>query len=443
MDIVCKPNDNMCSIFLEVIHSINMTDKHSIISDEVIVANSDYHIAHDRISSESLRVIEQLQDAGFQAYLVGGCVRDLLLDKTPKDFDVATDALPEDIKSLFPNCRLIGRRFRLAHVFFGRHIIEVATFRAQAEEETESQHTSEEGLIVRDNIYGTLEEDVWRRDFTINALYYDPNHSRLIDYAQGLADLKAKILRIMGQPENRYREDPVRMLRAIRFAAKLDFSIEDDSQHHIKQLQHLLGYVSPARLYDEVLKMFHYGQAFATFELLKEYKLLEWLFPQTIDCFKEADFNTEILLGHMLKNTDERVLIDKPVTPAFLFIVFLWHPMHLLLQSKKLSNQRFVDAFDEATQQVLQHQRQHTVIPKRFLHMILDVWWMQSQLENRERFHPRRLMSHPKFRAAYDFLVLRARIGEASQDLADWWTDFQKVEHEQQEEMLALICKEP
>ena len=372
-------------------------------------------------------MLYKLKDSGYQAHLVGGGVRDLLLGREPKDFDVATDATPEQVKEVFRNCRLIGRRFRLAHVHFGREIIEVATFRA-AHFQVEPDHQSDEGMILRDNVYGTIEEDALRRDFTINALYYNIQDFSVIDYAGGVADLDAGVLRLMGDAETRYREDPVRMLRAVRFAAKLGFLIERKTEAPIWEIADLLQGVPAARLFEEVLKLFMGGTAVASFEKLRHYDLFSQLFPDTEQALSEQEEefpHTLVLQG--LANTDERIRQGKPVTPAFLFAVLLWEPVRL--RSNQLREEEGMapyPAFQQAAGEVLDRQLQRVSLPKRFSVPMREIWALQSRFEHTKGKRPERFAGHPRFRAAYDFMLLRAQAGEASQELADWWTEFQQ-----------------
>jgi poly(A) polymerase len=372
--------------------------------------------------------LRRLQKAGYQAHLVGGGVRDLLLGREPKDFDVATDASPEEVRDTFRNCRLIGRRFRLAHVHFGRDIIEVATFRGSHNGEDSIAAQSDQGMILRDNVFGTIEEDALRRDFTVNALYYNLKDFSVIDYVGGVEDLQAGLLRLIGDPETRFREDPVRLLRAIRFAAKLGFNIHKDSEAPIFQLGDLLDEVPAARLFEEVLKLFLGGVAVHTFEKLRHYDLFRHLFPSTDKSLEieEQQFPIQFVLQG-LKNTDTRIREDKPVTPAFLFAVLLWEPVRQRAQQAMergvIPQQAMFDAADE----VISEQVQKIAIPRRFSSQMKEIWSMQSRLEkSRSGKRARRLLENPRFRAAYDFLLLRAAASEADQQLADWWTRYQE-----------------
>jgi len=397
----------------------------------VIIPRPGHCISRASISPSALKVLYRLKNAGFQSFLVGGGVRDLLLGREPKDFDVGTNATPDEVRGLFRNCRLIGRRFRLAHVRYGREVIEVATFRARHEEQqTDDDHSShsDEGRLLRDNVYGTLEDDVWRRDFTVNALYYDINDFSVVDYVNGLEDLQAGVLRVIGDPETRYREDPVRMLRAVRFAAKLGFRIHPDSEAMMHRFGHLLEDIPPARLFEEVLKLFLGGCAVATFELLRHYDLFRYLFPLTDEALshEEKGFPMTLVL-RALENTDQRLAEGKPVTPAFLFAALLWEPMRLQMQAFLDDGSTPLEAAQVAGNQVAAEQVQVTSLPKRFSYPMREIWMLQTRFERRRGKAPHRLLEHPRFRAAYDFMLLRSEVGEAPEELAGWWTDFQAV----------------
>jgi len=363
-------------------------------------------------------------------------VRDLLLGREPKDFDVATDAHPEKVASLFRNSRIIGRRFKLVHVRFGREVIEVATFRGEHESE-EGNNQDADGMILRDNVYGTLEQDAWRRDFTVNSLYYNIKDFSVLDYTSGLGDLEAGVLRVIGDAEKRYIEDPVRMLRAIRFAAKLGFRIHEDSEKPLAELGDRLEGVPPARLFDEVLKLFLSGNAVATYELLRHYDLFRFLFPMTDACLSEEENNfphTMLLRG--LENTDARISQEKPVTPAFLFAVLLWEPVHsrvMRLQGEGLSE---IQALQLAGEEVIALQALHISIPKRFSLQTREIWTFQARLKRRNGKRALRLMEMPRFRAAYDFLLLRVEAGEEElRSLFDWWTEYQVSDEERRGSM--------
>jgi len=405
-----------------------------------IIPRPEHSISRASISSSALKVLYRLKEAGFQSFLVGGGVRDLLLGREPKDFDVATNATPDEIRHLFKNCRLIGRRFRLAHVRFGREIIEVATFRGrhngQSHDDSDSAH-SEQGRILRDNVYGGIEDDAWRRDFTVNALYYDIKDFSVVDYVGGLEDLETGTLRLIGDPEQRYREDAVRMLRAVRFAAKLGFRIHPDSEAAIRKLDYLLEDIPSARLFEEVMKLFLGGCAVTTFELLRHYDLFRRLFPMTEEALshEEQGFPITFVL-RALENTDQRLAEDKPVTPAFLYAALLWEPIRLRTQALLDQGLTALEATQLAGNQITAEQIQATSLPKRFSFPMREIWMLQSRLERRRGKAPYRMLEHPRFRAAYDFLLLRSETGEAASELADWWTNFQTLNTGERDKMV-------
>ena len=327
-------------------------------------------------SVNALKVVKRLTSEGFEAYLVGGCVRDLMLGKSPKDYDVATNAHPEEVKDLFRNSRLIGRRFKIVHVRYGREIIEVTTFRAPHSELENEEQSSDSGQLLTDNIYGDFEEDVYRRDFTMNALYYDADLRHVEDLVEGTADIEAKKIRLIGDPEKRFREDPVRMLRAIRFRAKLGFDIEPKTAKPIKKFGFLLGNIPPARLFEEVLKLFLSGHAEKSFDALMEYDLFGWLFPDSQQCFDNPKAAELIRLA--LQSTDRRIANDQPVTPAFIFAALLWYPF--INEREKLIEDGMpaMPAFHEASGNVLTRQQHVTSIPKRFSGPMRDIWQIQG-----------------------------------------------------------------
>ncbi len=358
-------------------------------------------------------------------------MRDLLLGREPKDFDIATDAHPEDVKKVFRNCRLVGRRFRLAHVHFGREVIEVATFRGIQQASESGEHETENGMLLRDNVYGTIEEDALRRDFTVNALYYNIEDFSVVDYAAGMDDLNSGVLRLLGNPEQRYREDPVRMLRAVRFATKLGFSINTACEEPIFSMGKLLDDIPSARLFEEVLKLFMHGTALQAFEKLRHYDLFGRLFPDTEECLSHEEHQFPItFVANGLKNTDARVSQDKPVTPAFLFAVLLWEPVRKLAEQIQATGESPYPAMQQAASEVLAEQVKMVAIPKRFSLQMRDIWCMQHRFEFRQGKRPHRLLTHPRFRAGYDFMLLRAESGEAEPELAKWWTDFQELKEE-------------
>ncbi len=391
-----------------------------------VYARSEHNISRAQISDEALKVLYRLRKADYQAFLVGGCVRDLLLGREPKDFDVVTDAHPEEIRGVFRNCRLIGRRFRLAHVHFGDKIVEVATFRALNNEDGEGdREEGRDGRLLRDNIYGSIEEDAWRRDFTVNALYYDIDNFSVVDYVGGMSDHQAGILRLIGDPEQRYREDPVRMLRAIRFAVKLGFSIHPSCAEPIHSLAPLLQGIPSARLFDEVIKLLLSGYSVQTFEELRRYGLFGLLFPETEECLgNEPEGFPLVFLSKALERTDERFQSHQGIAPFFLFACLLWEPVRLLAAAKIEAGENEIFAFQEAASEVLDRQVRSVTIPRSISLTMREVWMLQPRLERITGTRPFKLLAHPRFRAAYDFLVLRTETGEADPGLAEWWTYF-------------------
>jgi poly(A) polymerase len=493
-----------------------------------IIPRADHTISRSHISPNALRVLYKLRDAGFMAFLVGGCVRDLLIGLEPKDFDVATDALPEQVKRLFRNCRLVGRRFRLAHVFFGRDIIEVATFRAasapsQGEEplpdadpedgeaaelddpqllEAESldgpvlgaaslddgasrdagargrvdnggrvdgptgsagrsgrgasnydrtfptadpdtdtdvlaeRMFDETGRILRDNVYGTIDADVWRRDFTANSLYYNIADFSVWDYCGGVEDVRARKLKLIGDPETRFREDPVRMLRAARFEAKLGFTIDPATAEPIGRLRDLLGGVPPARLFDETLKLFLGGHGERSFEVLRRRGLLAALLP-TVDAYLTAHPGSlvEKLLAQGLRNTDDRVQADKPVTPTFLFALLLYGPIAGIIEATPPERWHELGTILDACDLAARQAQTNVAIPKRFSLGVREMFGLQPRLEHPRGRRALRVLEHPRFRAAYDLLLLRAQYGLASDEMVQWWTRIQEVSAEERGQM--------
>ena len=399
------------------------------------IPRAQHSVSRKNISKNAVKVLYQLHQSGYQAFLVGGGIRDLLLGLKPKDFDVATNASPEQVRQVFRNCRLIGRRFLLAHVHFGQEIIEVATFRKQHDESGDG--VIENGCIIRDNVYGTIDEDACRRDFTINALYYDISNFSLLDYADGMADLQAKIIRLIGNPVERYQEDPVRMLRAVRLAAKLGFEIEPETAKAIHQFNHLLENTHAARLYEEVLKMFLGGYAYPSFVKLREFGLFKRLFPQTEACLDDPI--ALALVEQALKNTDERVAADKSVTPAFLLAALLWFPILRLIpeyRDKGLSEQ---DCLVSAIDKVIDRQIQRISIPRRVTILSHEIWLLQPRLTRPKTKRSLRIMTHQRFRAGYDFLYLRAQAGENVADSAQWWTQVQTMDEAQREQFFDTV----
>lgn len=388
-----------------------------------------------------MKVLNRLKQAGFQAYLVGGCVRDLLLGREPKDFDVVTDARPEQIKSVFRNCRLIGRRFRLAHIYFGRNVIEVATFRGA---DSNGDRVVENGRLLRDNVYGTLEEDVWRRDFSVNALYYNADDFSVVDFVGGMNDHAKGVLRLIGDPEQRIREDPVRMLRAIRFSTKLGFTIDPKCDHLIKSLSGLLKEIPPARLYDECLKLFLTGYAVVTFELLRKYHLFERLFPETEKCLaREKDGFPLIFLAKALENADIRIGQEKSVTAYFLLAAFLWEPVRARVEDQIKSGLNEFIAIQQAAGEVIRLQSRTTCLPRRVAMPIREIWILQPRFKSRSGERALKLLAHPRFRAAYDFLVLRAATGDVDASVPEWWDHLQRLDEDGQKNFLRSSNRRP
>lgn len=419
-----------------------------------VIERDAHNISRRDISPNALKVLYRLNDAGYHAFLVGGGVRDLLLGGTPKDFDISTNATPEEIKQLFRNAMIIGRRFKIIHVRFGREIIEVTTFRAPHEPENEfkgkttnrsikgldSAHSSA-GLILRDNVYGNINEDALRRDFTANALYYTTDGFRLIDFANGLHDIENRLLRMIGDPATRYREDPVRLLRAVRFAVKLDFDIEKNTRAPMNELAHLLESISSARLFDETLKLFTGGEAEKTFALLRQFKIGQILFPATLASTKDPESPESKLLRLAMRNTDRRLAQGKSVTPAFLYAAILWPPLQQSLRRNTERKLLSIAEQQEAANHVILQQIKVTAIPKRFSIATREIWEQQIRLQTRTRRAAETVFAHPRFRAAYDFLLLREEAGEDLDNIGQWWTDFQLVDKNQQEQMLAALGK--
>jgi poly(A) polymerase len=463
-----------------------------------IIPRAEHPISRRQISPNALRVLYRLREGGHQAFLVGGCLRDLMLGVVPKDFDVATSARPEEVKRLFRNCRLIGRRFRLAHVFFGHEIIEVATFRAASaplpgeeteddpdillevgasednpeteaeedaareldasrdEDEDEDEEDSpaagrvdaprgdrlldEGGRILRDNTYGTIEEDVWRRDFACNALYYNIDDFSLWDYVGAVEDIQARRLRLIGDPGQRYREDPVRMLRAARFEAKLGFTLDADTEAPVAQLRDLLTEVPAARLFDETLKLFLTGHGVRSLEVLRRRGLLGVLYPVVERALAEnPGSDVEKLLVAGLANTDERVQAGKSVTPTFLFTLLLYGPIAAYIGRQPREKWSDVGTILDGCDVALRETQKRVTIPKRFSLGVRDMFALQPQLEQPRSRRVLRLIEQPRFRAAFDLLLLRAQVGMASQQLVDWWAALQAADPETRMQMVLAL----
>jgi len=388
-------------------------------------------VRRSQVSSGARMVARKLQEAGFKAFIVGGAVRDLMLGIEPKDFDLATDATPEQVKPLFRRAFVIGRRFRLVHVHAGPEVLEVSTFRAA---QTGDDATDEHGRLISDNVYGSQAEDAARRDFTINALYFDPETEEVWDYVGGVSDIRARRLKLIGPPVTRYREDPVRMLRAVRLAAKLGVAIEKKTAAPIPKLAALMQNVPPARLFEEMLKLLLSGHAAETLRSLRAHGLSHGLLP-LLDVILEQPLGTRFIEA-ALANTDARVRADKGVSPAFLFATLLWHEVLVTWTAAKTRGEKPLPALFTAMDRVLEAQAKRIAIPRRFEATIKEIWSLQPRFEQRAGGRPYKLLEHPRFRAAYDFLALRGESGEVPADLVDWWTRFQDVDPAQREAML-------
>ena len=399
--------------------------------EPAVIPVSNHGITRDRLSSGSRRVCETLQAKGFKAFVVGGAVRDLLIGADPKDFDVATDATPEEVRRAFRRSRIIGRRFQIVHVMMGHETIEVTTFRGQLDANTKKD---EHGRVLHDNVFGTQAEDAARRDFTANALYYDPATEAIIDYHHGVGDLKAKTLRMIGEPKTRYREDPVRMLRAVRLAAKLGLQIDPDAKRPIREMTSLLENVPPARLFDEMLKLLTSGHAVKCLRQLRDEGLHHGLLP-LLDVILEQPLGEKFVML-ALANTDERIRKGKSSSPGFLFATLLWHEVLMHWDKLKANGELKIPALYQAMDHVLDVQAEKLAITRRIVGDIKEIWSLQPRFEQRAGKRPYALLEQPRFRAAYDFLVLRAQAGEIEMEIADWWTRFQRVDFEQRGEML-------
>ena len=406
---------------------VSMTDPTSLPTAPRTISRDQHAISRKDISPSALRVLYRLHEAGYGAYLVGGAVRDLLLGEHPKDFDIATDATPEQVKHLFRNCRLIGRRFRLAHVVYGREIIEVATFRANIDDGSGDREQDQEGRVLRDNVYGTIEDDAERRDFTANALYYAISDFSVRDYVGGFEDVNNRVMKLIGDPETRYREDPVRMLRAVRLAAKLRFRIDAASADPIPKLASLLQEASAARLFEECLKLFLSGHAEASFLGLEAHGLLAGLLPETAVALasnRSGALRRMLLEG--LRATDARIAADEPVSPAFLFALLLWPAYCRTLAMLQAQGVHVAEAERRAADRVTLHQLTTVALPRRFSLPMQEIWLLQSRFTQRQRKRVVRLLAHPRFRAAYDFLLLRQSASDSHADDIAFWDEAQR-----------------
>lgn len=420
----------------------------------IIIPRSHHSLSRQDLSQNAVKVLYRLNKAGYDAYLVGGCIRDHIIGAKTKDFDVVTNATPEEVHATFSNSRLIGRRFKLVHVTFGREIIEVSTFRANsAQEDAEStpqtslkgksSARSTHGIVLRDNVYGSIEEDAERRDFTFNALYYNLKDFSIHDYCGGLKDIEDKKIRIIGNPRQRYKEDPVRMLRAIRFAGKLGFEIEASTAAPIKEMAYLLDHIPPARLFEEVLKLLGSGNGIETFALLRQHGLFRYLFPDTEALLKSGwqrnDIKPETFILQGLKNTDDRIQNDKTTAPYFLYAVLLWPSVVLRHEEFEAQGMPTTPALHQAANMVLDNQVASTAIPRRFSTPMREIWDMQFRLPKRYGKRAFLLLDHPRFRAGFDFLLMREQSGTELDNLGAWWEEFQFATESRQRELIKSI----
>jgi len=393
---------------------------------------SEHGVSRDGISYGARKVTEGLQAAGYSAFVVGGAVRDLLLERHPKDFDVATNATPEEVRRVFRRSRIIGRRFRLVHVMFGEETVEVSTFRRMVD--AEEAETDEHGRLLRDNEFGDQEQDAARRDFTANALFYDPETQEIFDYHNGYADIRANTLRMIGDPAVRYREDPVRMLRAVRLSSKLGMKLDRGTAAPIGGMKNLLDNVPEARLLDEMLKMLLSGHSVEGVKKLRAMGLHQGLLPM-LDVILEHSLGEKFIML-ALQNTDRRIREDKPTSPGFLFAALLWHEVLAAWERRKQAGERPAPALHEAMDEVLDRQRERLAIPRRYDAVMKEIWLVQPRFEQRSGQRPYRLLELPRFRAAYDFLLLRCESGEVDAEIGLWWDEFQDASEERRAEML-------
>ena len=408
--------------------AINNTDS----SAAKRIAAKQHKINKNLISSAALKTCEGLQNAGFEAFIVGGAVRDLLMNYKPKDFDIATNATPEEVYKIFRRSRIIGKRFRLVHVLWGNETIEVSTFRGHHDNEGDGQ-TSDSGRIIRDNIFGSLEDDAVRRDFTANALYYNAKTEEVLDFHNGVADLKNNLLRMIGDPTTRYKEDPVRMLRAVRLSAKLGLKIEKSTEAPIQKLADLLQDVPPSRLFDEMLKLFLSGHAVESISALREQHLHHGLLP-ILDVVLEQPLGEKFVML-ALKNTDDRILAGKSSNPSFLFATLLWHEVLKAWETYKNGHPP-IPALHMAMDEIINAQAKKMAIHNRFTATMKEIWAMQPRFEQRAGKRPYALLTHPRYRAGYDFLLLRCESGEIDTELGEWWTEFADANTERRTAML-------
>ena len=392
-------------------------------------------LKESKFSPLAIEVVTKLKQSGFQGYLVGGCVRDSLAGIKAKDFDVSTDATPEEVRKIFRSSRIIGKRFRLVHVFSRNELIEVSTFRANTSRKDNDSGVikDSEGKILRDNVWGTLEEDCIRRDFSINALYFDPIENHLCDFHNGLKHIQKKILVSIGNPLIRFEEDPVRSLRAIRFSSKLNFKISNDVKDAIYKKGHLLRNISNARMFDEFCKIFLTKKALNNFNKLDTFGVLKYLI--NTDNYVENSFGLRFQHAALI-NTDNRLKESKSVTPGFLIAALLWPR---LIDASKEKGSLNLRKFFRSMDRIIREQQVLTAVPRKFHGYIKDIWSLQLKLETRLGHQPYKILNHPRFRAAYDFLLLREEAAKDSQGMGNWWTQFQKVNRPGKIELLKSL----
>lgn len=415
----------------QAVIAINEAESNLLYTVNTIPAKK-HRINQTLISTAALKTCAGLHDAGFEAYIVGGAVRDLLLDFKPKDFDVATNAEPEEVNRIFRRSRIIGKRFRLVHVLWGRETIEVSTFRGHHDSKGDAS-VNDTGRILRDNIFGSLEDDAARRDFTANALYYNPKTREILDFHHGVADVKARLLRMIGDPKKRYQEDPVRMLRAVRLSAKLGLKIDKATETPIAEMADLLQDVPPSRLFDEMLKLFLSGHAIESINVLRAQHLHHGLLP-LLDVVLEQPLGEKFVML-ALKNTDDRINEGKSSNPSFLFASLLWHEV-LKAWLTHQQHTPLIPALYQAMDEVINLQAKKLAIHNRFVSTMKEIWAMQPRFEQRSGKRPFGLLAHPRYRAAYDFMLLRCESGELATEIGDWWTTFAHASSEERTAML-------
>jgi len=416
------------------------------VGNHLVVHDQDHSLNPRLLCKFALEVVRVLQENDFEAYVVGGCVRDLLLGLNPKDFDVATNAKPNEIKKLFKRSRIIGRRFQIVHVQFGREIIEVTTFRSnmvnnkhRSNSRSRQLEQSASGMLTRDNMFGSMQQDASRRDLSINALYYDPTNNSLHDFSGGLQDLADRKIRIIGDPMTRYKEDPVRLLRVARFTAKLGFDVDSKTLKPIEKMAQSLCHVSAPRMFDETLKLFMSGQGLASFRLLTEYGLFAQIAPQTNRLFEQGTQFARQLVEQAMTNTDLRIKANKRVTPAFIYAALLWPPVQKIASDYQKQGHSPSIALNKAANEVIGNQIPITAIPRKFTLAMREIWSLQLMLTRRGGNRAQRLMEHPRFRAAYDFILLREQTGEVLNGLGHWWTVYQEAGEEERQAMIKKL----